>query len=140
MPLQGRGSRVIDPRWSNVHRPTATATMNAECVITHQTDAGTTDGDGNYTPGNPATLYAGPCRVLSLSQDEAVDLIGEAQETHHRYRVSISYDAVEIPINASVHITLAPDAGLVGKAFRVISVAYGSEQWQRDLVCDERED
>lgn len=139
MPLAGVGARVIGPRWNDHHRPTATATMNAECIITVITGDGTTAPDGTYTPAAPTTLYAGPCRVLSLPPNESIDIAGEAQETHHRYQISVTYDAADIPIDASVHLTMAPDPGLIGREFRVLSVAYGSEQWQRNLVCDERE-
>lgn len=139
MPLAGPGSRVIPPRWSEHHRPTATATMTGECVITRTTGGGTTDDDGTWTPAQPTTIYAGPCRFTALPQDEHIADVGAAQETRRRYQVSVRYDAPEIAIGDIVTMTLAADPGLVGQEVRVVDITYGSEQWQRDLICTERE-
>lgn len=132
-------TRVIHPRWSEHHRPTATGTQTAECIITSRTGTGTTAPDGAYTPAAATTIYTGVCRLNALPRIEPPRAVGGAQETHHRYRVAITYDAADIPIGASVHITMATDARLIGREFRVTSVAYGSEQWERVLTCDERE-
>lgn len=139
MGLGSAGSQVIHPRWSDHHRPTATGTMTAECVITDRPRAGTTAADGTWTPATPATLYTGPCRVLAVTTHERVLVVGETQDTRRRYLVSVRYDAAEIAIGALVEITKAKDALLVGKKLRVADVALGSEQWERDLTCLEME-
>lgn len=137
MPLPG--SHVIHPRWSEHHRPTATSAMTGECIITRRAGAGITAPDGTYTPAAAATIYIGPCRVQARSTDERIELAGEAQETHRRYLVAVRHDAPEILVDDLVGITAAVDARLVGKELRVVDITYGSEQWQRDLICDERE-
>lgn len=137
MPLPG--TPVIHPRWNEHHRPTATATMTAECIITRQTNDGTTAPDGTWTPGGSSTIYTGMCRVVPLIRPARIEIVGEAQETSRHYQVAIRYDAPEIGIGDLVDITLAVDAGLVGRKLRVIDVTYGTEQWQRNLLCDERE-
>lgn len=139
MPLAGPGSRVIPPRWSEHHQATATATMTGECVITRQSDDGTTNDDGTWTPGPSTTIYTGPCRVIARTTDERIKVVGEEQETYRRYQVSIRHDAPDIVVGDLVNVTLAVDPGLVGKQFRVADIVYGTEQWQRDLICDERE-
>lgn len=139
MPLAGRGAQVIDPRWNTFHRPTATATMDAECIITRPSGTGTTDADGTYTPSPGTPIYTGVCRVVTMIRTDAVQISGEAQETHRRLQVGIRYDAPEIRPGDLVDITMTADPQLLGRKLRVLEVAFGSEQWQRNLICDERE-
>lgn len=139
MPLAGVGALVIDPRWNDFHRPTATASMDAACIITRPTGTGTTDDDGTYTPSQGTTIYTGVCRVVTMVRTDAVQVAGEAQETHRRLQVGIRYDAPEIRIGDLVDITMTADPQLLGRKLRVLEIAYGSEQWQRNLICDERE-
>jgi hypothetical protein len=137
MPLPS--SRVIDPRWSRHHRPTASATMTAECVITRATGEGTTSPDGTWTPPQAVTVYAGVCRVQAATTHERLMPRGETTETHHRYLVAVQWDAGDPAIGDQVTVTASVDPHLAGKQLRVIDVRYGSEQWQRDLICDETE-
>jgi hypothetical protein len=137
MPLGG--SHVIHPHWSAHHRPTATSTMTSECVITRRSPSGTTDDDGKWTPAAPSDIYSGTCRVQVLTTNERVLVVGETQNTRRRYQVSIEWDAAEISIDDLVCITKAKDPRLAGKQLRVADIAYGSEQWERDLVCMEME-
>lgn len=137
MPLPS--TTVIHPRWSEHHQPTATGTMTAECIITTPASTGTTAADGVYTPGAASTIYTGVCRVITLPRLQGITAVGAEQETHRRFQVSITADAPDIPIGALVGLTVATDPRLVGKKLRVTEVAYESEHWQRDLMCDERE-
>jgi len=138
MPLPG--TRVIHPRWSERHRPTASGTLTSTCVITRRTGAGTTGPTGTFTPAAAATIYTGPCRVVvAQNTSERLLVRGDAEETHRRYQVSIRYDADDLQVGDLVTITAAVDPHLAGKGLRVIDVRYGSEQWERDLICDELE-
>jgi len=137
MPLPG--TRVIPPGWSDHHRPTATATMTATCTITRPSGPGATDGNGDYTPATPDTIYTGLCRVTPRTTDERLLLAGENQVTARRYAVAITHDAPEILVGDSVNVTTAVDPGLVGLSLRVLDVRYASEQWQRDLYTEEIE-
>lgn len=139
MGLGGAGRHVVHGGWSQHHRPTATGTMTAECVITHRTGDGSTGAGGDWAPNPPVTLYDGACRVLAVTTHERVLIVGEEQDTRRRYLVSIEYDAAEMPIGALVKITKSKDAHLVGKSLRIADVEHGSEQWQRDLTCLEME-
>jgi ribulose 1,5-bisphosphate carboxylase large subunit-like protein len=132
-------SRVVPARWSEHHRPTATGTMSAACSITRRATGGTTDTAGNYTPAAPSTIYTGPCRVQSLRTRREVIVIGEAQESQHRYLVTIKFDTADIHVGDLVGITSSVDAGLIGRQLRVTDMNLGSEQWERDLTCDELE-
>jgi hypothetical protein len=137
MPLAG--SRVFHPRWSEHHRPTATASMDAECIVTRQTSTGTTGADGTWTPGTTTPIYTGVCRIVPITRPARIAVVGEAQETHRHFQVAVRYDVPEILIDDLVDVTVAVDPLLVGKKLRVLEVTYGSEQWQRNLLCDERE-
>lgn len=137
MPLAG--SQVFHPRWSEHHRPTATASMDAECIITRASGTGTTSENGTYTPATRTTIYTGVCRVVAIIRPARVEVAGEAQETHRHYQVGVRYDCPDLLVDDLVQITVAADAALTGKQLRVIDVTYGSEQWQRNVLCDERE-
>jgi uncharacterized protein DUF6093 len=136
MPLDG--THVVHPRWSEHHRPTATATMTAECVITRPAAPGTTGTTGTWTPPPDTTVYTGPCRLVPKSTDQGRhQVVGDTQVTPRSYHVGIEYDTAEILIGDIVEITAAKDPGLAGHKLRVIDVQYGSEQWQRDLLTQE---
>jgi hypothetical protein len=113
--------------------------MTASCEITRTAGAGSTGANGDWTPPDPVTIYTGPCRVVEERTNERISVVGEAQETHRRYTLSIRYDADEIHVGDIGEITESVDTGLVGKRLRVVDVQYGNEQWQRDLHCDELE-
>jgi hypothetical protein len=138
MPLPN--GRVISATWSQHHRPTATGTMTAECVITRRDPAGVSDGSGDWTPSGPTTVYTGPCRVQVMATQQQVIVVGETQETQRRYLVTVKFDTAELHVHDLVTITASVDAGLVGRELRVGEVAYGSEQWERDLTCEEMGD
>lgn len=137
MPLPN--THVIHPRWSDHHRPTATGTMTADCVITRKGGAGTTGPDGTWTPDPATTLYDGVCRIVALPTNERIEVVGEEQVTSRRYQVSVEHDIGEVFLGDLVSITASKDQGLVGKKLRVIDVQFGSEQWQRDLIAEEVE-
>lgn len=137
MPLPG--TKILHPRWSEHHRPTATASMDAECIITRPTGTGTTDSAGTYTPATGTPIYTGVCRVVPMTRPPRVAVVGENQETHRHYQVGVRFDAPEILIDDLVAITVSADPRLGGKKLRVVDITYSSEQWQRNLICDERE-
>lgn len=132
-------TRVIPSGWSDHHRPTAAATMTAECVITRPSGGGTTGPDGTWTPSPATTLYTGACRVQALPTNERLLVRGDATETHRRYLVAVEWDSADPAIGDLVAVTTSVDPHLTGKTLRVIDIRYGSEQWQRDLICDETE-
>ena len=132
--------RVIHPAWSQHHRPVATGTMTAECAITRRTGTGSTAPDGTYTPPTSATIYTGPCRVTAPPFSREQLLTGEeAQLTRRRYSVFVEWDADEFHVGDLITITAANDPLLAGKAFRLVDILHGSEQWQRNLLGEEIE-
>lgn len=138
MPLPG--TKVIPDGWSEHHRPTATGGMTATCFITRTAGDGTTTPGGDWEPAAATTIYSGPCRVTSppFSREQLVPAPG-AQDTLRRYGVFVRWDAEEFAVGDHVEITDARDDLLIGKVFRVVDISYGSEQWQRNLACEEFE-
>lgn len=114
--------------------------MTATCEITRTPVTGTTDAVGKWTPAASTVVYTGPCRVQALVTQQQVKVVGEQQETRRRYLVTIRFDAANVQLGDQVEVTDAVDARLIGRRLRVIDVAYGSEQWERDLNCEDLED
>jgi hypothetical protein len=139
MPIPG--SRVIPARWSEHHRPVASASMRGTCSISRP-DTDTADdvydpATLQYTSGAGTSIYVGPCRVQALSTAEARQTFGEQDVTTRRYMVAIEWDAAEVAVNDVVTVDTADDPDLPGRKLRVLDVATGTEQWERDLVCQD---
>ncbi|MGI5423063.1 DUF6093 family protein [Actinomadura luteofluorescens] len=137
MPLGSPAAGPIHPRWSEHHRPTATGLMTAACTISGAGGDGSTDANGDWTPGTGDPIYDGPCRLQALTTNERVEVAGETQTTVRRYLIAIEHDAARVEVGATVTITAAVDAEAVGMTLRVVDVRYGSEQWERDLIAEE---
>lgn len=137
MPLTGSG--VFHPRWSEHHRPTASSTHSAACIITRVTGTGTTDSDGTWHPSSTSTIYAGPCRLTPQPSTDRTAVSGEQRVVARLYEVAIDWDAADILTGDDIAITTAVDPHLAGKRLRVTDVRYGSQQWERVLIAEENE-
>ena len=137
MPLPN--TRVIHPGWSPRNRPTATGTMTGACRITRISGDSTVGPDGTWTPPAAATVYTGPCRVVAATNDGQWLTGEQTQLTRREYDVAIEWDAAIIEVGDTVTITRARDPRLSGMQFRVQDVRHGTEQWQRNLLCEEIE-
>jgi hypothetical protein len=135
-----RRAHVLHPDWSSHHRPTAAATMSATCDITRD---GTGDGifdpaTGKTTPPPRVTVAAdAPCRVQRSAFPEQARAQAEQVITTRTYLVALPHDVPEPKVDDLVEITASVDADLVGRSLRVLDVRYASEQWQRDLICQD---
>lgn len=136
MPLPG--TRMIPAGWSAHHRLAAAATMTGECAITVTAGEGTLGENGVWHPAATTTPYDGPCRVQARPTSERVVVTAGQAETVRTYAAAIRADAPDIPAGAVLTVTASPDAHLVGKALLIVDVAYGTEAWQVNLVCEER--
>lgn len=138
MPLPG--TRVIHDRFSEHHRPVSTGSMKARCTITR---AGTGPGTYNESTGKtdpPAPTPVGTaqrCRVQARAATDRVAKVGDQLLTLRGYLVSLPHDAPDVHVDDLVTITAADDALLVGRVLKVLDVVYASEQWERDLTCED---
>lgn len=135
-------TRVIHADWSQHHQPVAEGTFTAVCRIENPGVGTSWDSDTESTIPNPPTVIADdvPCRVQSLMQATAVQQAGQ-QVSERRYLIPVPADTPEVPEGAHVVITAAPnDLPMVGRRFYVADVQYGSERFERDLVCTDNLD
>lgn len=132
-------SKVVPDGWDAHHRPVATSTMTATCTIRRPATGVYDPATLQYGPADGDTIYSGPCRILMRPRAQnPADLAGQITTTRS-YQVSIEWDAATIHVNDVVTVDTASDPRLAGKPLRVTDVQYGSNQWQRDLFCEDFE-
>lgn len=130
-------ARVIPNGWAEHHRPVVENAMTAACIITAGGTGGWSPTTGPGAGTAPATLYTGPCRVQALNSGAGPDDAAGQSTIERPYLVAIRADVGEISVGARVKVITCPDdARLVGKTLTVREVRYGSQRWERDLVCD----
>lgn len=139
-------TRVLHPDWSAHHRPTAESAMTVGMMFTRAgTGEGTyndpaTGGDGTTTPPARTDVAATTARIQARNASERVVLVGENTVTLRTYLVAVPVDAGDIRVDDHGEVTsVAADADpeLLGLVLRVRDVIYGSEVWQRDLICED---
>lgn len=138
MPLPG--TKVIHPRWSEHHEPTAAGVLTSECEFYRESGEGTSMPDGSWQPSAPLTIYTGPCRVVRLTSEEDHPVQGEKRLTTRRYSVQVLISSPEILTGDSLLITASNDPVMTGRRFRVEGMILGSEVWSRDMVVIEFEE
>ena len=140
MPLPS--TRVIPGGWNAHHRPTATASLNGRCRIvrpdTDRSDDPYDETTLQYTPGPGATVYTGPCRIQAMSAADSRLLFGEQDVTTSTFRVVVEWDA-DVALNDVVEVLEAQDPDLPGVQLRILNWGKSTEQWERDLICQEHQ-
>lgn len=139
MPL--RGTRVIHERWSEHHRQTAQGGMTATGTLTR---AGTGPSVPNEDTGQierPAAVTIirdQVCRVQALATSDRIVEVGDSVVTLHSYLVAIPPDTPAAHVDDVWTVTAChADPSLVGRELKVTGITYGSEVWQRDLICQD---
>jgi hypothetical protein len=143
MPLPG--THVIHPRWSAHHQPTAEGGRTAVATITR---AGT--GDGTYNTSGPNIGQTTPparvtiasrvkVRVQATTAADAA-MVADQVVTRRPYLVAVPADVAAVLVDDLVTLDECDnDPQLVGRPLRVRDVHYGTEIWQRDLICQDDE-
>jgi len=137
MPLPG--TRVFHRDWEAHHRPVAEGAQTATGIIRRYSSTGVhndTTGTTEYPP--PTVVYgvdgAAPMRVVRDGVETTRE-IGGRQVVVRNYIVALPASAPEIRVNDEVVVATAGDARLPGEPLWVHDVRFGSQIWQRDLVC-----
>lgn len=137
MPFPGTG--VFHPDWEAHHRPVAEGAMTATGVVRRYTAAGDfNEAAGKTERGAPTTVYGvdGAARMRVVRDGvETVREIGGQQVTIRNYIVVLPADAPEIRVNDEVVVATAGDARLPDESLWVHDIRFGSQIWERDLVC-----
>lgn len=128
------GYKIIPPRWAEHHRPVANATMTAPCVIKR-----ISDGPPPYplpegwTSERP--IHESVCRVQELKR-EGGGTPGEQPTAERQYLIPVpltNADGVALPELRSGERGDIVHA--IGRQFRIVQVMFGSQEWERDLIC-----
>jgi hypothetical protein len=87
-------------------------------------------------PNPPAIVIPSPCvcRVQAFMRAKAAPQAGQTV-AERAYRVSLPAGSPLVDVNCHVVIEAAKDAAMVGTTLYIEDVQYGSEVFQRDLVC-----
>lgn len=133
------GTDVFDPDWEAHHRPVAESAMTATGIVRRSNSAGVFNeatGKTEYPP--PSIVYgvdgAAPMRVVRDGVETSRE-IGGQQVTIRSYTVALPTDAPEIRVNDEVVVATAGDPRLPNESLWVHDVRFGSQIWERDLVC-----
>lgn len=113
--------------------------MNDACTITRPGTPTLNRTTSVLTPGAATTLYSGPCRVKPqrVPRNEQA---AERLTVVARYEVALPFDAVataELRVGDMVTITASGDTRLVGQAFPVMAVDFGSHSTAWRLTAED---
>lgn len=135
------GTSVIPGGWDAHHRPVAEGAQTSTGWVYRYNSAGVfNDATGKTEYVDPVPVYgtaeaAAPMRIVRDGVDTRV-VIGEREVIQRSYIVTLPVDAGEVLVNDEVRVATASDPLLPGKPLWVRDVRYGSQVWERDLVCD----
>jgi hypothetical protein len=137
MPFPGTG--VFHPDWEAHHRPVAEGAQTATGIIRRYSSAGVfNEATGQTTYPAPTVVYGvdGAERMRIVRDGvETTRVIGERQVVVRNYIVAIPASAPEIRVNDEVVAATAGDPRLPDESLWVHDVRFGSQIWERDLVC-----
>jgi len=135
------GTSVIPGGWDAHHRPVAEGAQTSTGRAYRFNSAGVFNEDTGKTEYfEPVPVYgtveaAAPMRIVRDGVDTRV-VIGEREIIQQSYIVTLPADAAEILVNDMIVAENASDPLLPGKELYVRDIRYGSQVWERDLVCD----
>lgn len=132
-------TRVFHDDWEAHHRPVAEGAMTATGTILRHDSAGTfNEATGVTEDAEPDAIYGsptpGPMRIVRDGV-EASRIIGDRDVVIRAYIVALPASAPEVLVGDEVQATTAGDEQLPDKSLWVHDVRYGSQIWERDLVC-----
>lgn len=128
------GYRVIPKHWAEHHRPVAKSTMTAPCVMKR-----ISDGPPPYPLpegwSNDQIIHETVCRVQELKR-EGGGTIGEQPTTDRQYLIPVPHqNADEVPLPELRAGEQGDVVHALGRQFRIINIMFGSQEWERDLIC-----
>lgn len=123
------GTKVIHPDWAAHHRPTAAQTMTSPAVFKR-----VSTGPAPYPlPAGwdgSAVIWSTKVRVQAQIQRAGTSIPAEQPFTERRYLVTCPLDGPELRAGEQGD-TITTE----GRTLRIVSVAFGTYQFERDLTC-----
>lgn len=136
---QGRpGTEVIPTGWAAQHRPVVEKTM-VDAIVELRDPTGLVSGwdeasEQVKASASPA-YWSGGARVQILDQQGKQPVAAEDPESVANYLIVIPADVAPVEGHL-VKVTAVDDQALQGRSLRILTVARGSEMWERDLFCE----
>lgn len=120
-------------------RTTSERNMVDACTITRPAGAPVwDDATGTYTQAPPTTVYTGKCRVQMPQAQNRNPAAGDVEWTVQAFEVQVPMSAVGVHVDDTVTVTASDlDSDLVGRVFKVVSLAHKTHMTSRRLACDE---
>ena len=119
--------RTISPRAKAYVRRAAEAQFTCTVRIFTPTDPTLDTNTGLYTSVEGAETYNGPARIWSVDGGQLIE-VGEGDYAFQSTYCSIPWDHQPIPqVDQQVEVVASDDPGLVGRAFRIMSVDGGGQ-------------
>lgn len=138
MPLPN--TSVIPTGWDEHHRPVAEDAQTSTGWVRRHGDGVWNDDTGETEFPDPVDIYGSEAEpaAMRIVRDgvETVRDVGERQVVVRGYIVALPADAPEIHVRDEVVIATASDPRFSDKKLWVHDVRYGSQVWERDLVCE----
>lgn len=133
------GTSVFDPDWEAHHRPVAEGAQTATGIIRRYSSAGVhNDTTGITEYPDPTMIYGSPTPGrMRIVRDgvESERIIGDRTVIIRSYIVALPASAPQIRIGDEVKATVAGDSQLPDQSLWVHDVRFGSQIWERDLLC-----
>lgn len=133
-------TKVIPARWDEHHRPVAQGAQTSTGRVRRYSSAGVfneTTGETDYP--DPVDIYGTEAEPVSMrivrNGIEEARRIGERQVIVRSYIVAVPASAPEIRIRDEVVVATASDPQFPDESLWVHDVRFGSQIWERDLVC-----
>lgn len=135
------------PQWM---RDASHRALPDTCVIYRVADTATLDEDtGDLDPGEPETIYEGPCRVRPRGSQEQDQLVGDLHETLAPYIGTLpalatatgvtAGDPNNVRVDDYLQTVTSSDSDLVGRAFQVKHIGWSSWQIDKRIGLEDRE-
>lgn len=137
----GTGRRQVIPAdWAEAHQPAVEGTMVDATVALRDPSAPATstvwsDELEQWVSVPAGTYWAGGARIQMLNQQGRQPVAAEDQEAVASYLVAVPA-VVEAVEGHRVKVVVSADPLLTGRELRVVTVARGSQRFERDLYCE----
>lgn len=135
------------PDWM---RAASLSALPDTCTIWRVAETAELDEEtGDLDPGEPSTIYEGPCRVRPRGSQEQDQLVGDLHETLAPYIGTLpalatatgvtAGDPNNVRVDDYLRVTSSSDSDLVDRPFQIKHVGWSSWQIDKRIGLEDRE-